>query len=334
MANNNITEILENKNLVFVSTQPDTIFFHWQVELYLYQFSLWGIKNRCVAIFGYDEKKGPSEYIQKLATKYNILWYSDDRKKKGYSPSIRPHLLEKYLKDYPENGANLFYHDSDIFLVKLPDLTSMLNDDIAYLSDTVSYIGYNYIMECCKRYKNVYPDLPEDDILVGMCDTVGMDKELVKRNQDHAGGAQILYKNVDSDFWRECEEKCYTLYQFFLEYEKKYPIPHPIQKWTAEMWVILWVYWKRGHETRVHPELDFSWATDHVSKYHSKNIFHLAGVTDKLKEGKFFKGEYIQKNVFDEYLKNPQLFDSIDPNNTTFEYTNVIKEYVEKEYRI
>jgi hypothetical protein len=100
------------------------------------------------------------------------------------------------------------------------------------------------------------------------------------------------------------------------------------------MWVILWVYWKRGHETRVHPELDFSWATDHVSKYHSKNIFHLAGVTDKLKEGKFFKGEYIQKNVFDEYLKNPQLFDSIDPNNTTFEYTNVIKEYVEKEYRI
>ena len=103
MANNSITEILENKNLVFVSTQPDTIYFHWQVELYLYQFSLWGIKNRCVAIFGYDEKKGPSEYIQKLATKYNIVWYSDDRKNKGYSPSIRPHLLEKYLKDYPEN---------------------------------------------------------------------------------------------------------------------------------------------------------------------------------------------------------------------------------------
>jgi hypothetical protein len=38
MDNNNTTldSILESR-LIFLSTQPDDIYFHWQVELYLYQ---------------------------------------------------------------------------------------------------------------------------------------------------------------------------------------------------------------------------------------------------------------------------------------------------------
>jgi hypothetical protein len=113
------------------------------------------------------------------------------------------------------------------------------------------------------------------------------------------------------------------------EYEKSYPIPHHIQKWTADMWAVLWIYWKRGNQTRVHSELDFSWATGTVQDYHEKPIFHLAGVTDEDKRKHFFKGEYIHKDVFAEYRRNKTLFDYISPNSATTEYVKVIKEYVD-----
>jgi hypothetical protein len=110
-------------------------------------------------------------------------------------------------------------------------------------------------------------------------------------------------------------------------YEAKYPIEHHIQSWTTDMWAVLWEYWKRGGETRIHDELEFTWATDHVSTYYNRNIFHLAGITSDM-TGKFYKGLYTNKNVFVEYAKNPNMFDHVSPTNATIEYVNMIKEYV------
>jgi hypothetical protein len=317
--------------LIFISAQPDQVYFHWQVELYMYQFAKHGIKDKCYAVFGYTGDK-PSPYIVNLAKTYNIVWYKDERdlnKPNFYIPSIRPHILKKFFKDRPELGKNVFYHDSDIFLVKLPPFELMLQDNIAYLSDTISYIGYDYIVHSSKRYKEKYPELPDNDILTKMCDCIGISEDLVKINQTNSGGAQYLLKNIDSEFWENVESSCYKMYNMLKIYESTYPIGHHIQSWTTDMWAVLWHYWKRGQQTVIHRELDFSWATDNRKNYLQKNIFHLAGVTEESPKTIFFKGRYSSKNVLDEYRKNPKLFDDISSDSATFEYVNVIKELVD-----
>ena len=169
--NNNITlnSIIDSR-LIFISAQPDEVYSHWQAELYLYQFSKHGILDNCYAIFGYTQEN-PSVELIELKKKYpkNIVWYKDDRNinvKNFYLPSIKPHCLKKFLRQYPSLGKNIFVHDSDILLVKLPKMELFLNDSIGYLSDTINYIGYEYIKGCCKRYKEKYPELPEDDLFL------------------------------------------------------------------------------------------------------------------------------------------------------------------------
>lgn len=311
--------------MIFVSAQPDQPYFHWQVETYMYQFSKHGIKDKCYAVFGYYGN-GPSEYIQKLAKKYNIFWYKDDRKNMSYIPSVRPHILKKFFYDKPELGKNVFYHDSDIFLVKLPPFPQMLEDKISYVSDTISYIGHNYIVDCSKRYKAKYPKIPDNDILTRMCECVGISEKIVKENEKNSGGAQYLLKNIDGKYWERVEDTCMKLFDMLKRYECQYPIEHHIQSWTADMWAVLWEYWKQGGTTKVHPELDFSWATDSRPTFHKKNIFHLAGITEESPKNVFFKGQYKDVNIFEVYKNNPKMFDHISPDSITIEYTNVIKE--------
>ena len=244
---NRIIQALRDNNVIFVSAQPDSTYFHWQVEIYLYQFAKQGILDRCYALIGY-QGASPSEYSKKLAKKYScIKLYKDTRKSTEYIPTIRPHILAKFFKDYPQLGKNVFYHDSDIFIPNLPAFDTMLQngDDTGYLSDTISYIGYDYIKTCSERYKQKHPTLRDLDIFYGMCDIVGIDYDLVKSNEKNSGGAQYFLKNIDYTFWEECETKCIELYDYFLKYEKKYPVGHHIQKWTTDMWVVLWMYWKK-----------------------------------------------------------------------------------------
>jgi hypothetical protein len=318
-------------SIVFVSAQPDQTYFHWQVELYLYQFAKHGIADRCYAIFGYRDK--PSEYAVEMSKRFkHIVLYKDDRDLSVphyYIPSIRPHLLKQFFANYPELGKTVFYHDSDIFLVRMPRF-ELMTDSICYVSDTISYIGSAYIQECQGRYKAKYPDLVDDDLLQRMCDCVGLSMDLVKANNANSGGAQYLLKDIDAIFWQEVEQVCQSLYTCMREYDKQYPIAHSIQSWTSDMWTVLWLLWKRGSQTRIHQELDFSWAVWSAKDYYSKPIFHLAGVTtDPSCKGMFYKGAYTNKNIFTEYRRNKALFDNIDPNNATYEYVSVIKEYVD-----
>jgi len=331
-----VLESIRDNNMIFVTVQPDNTYFHWQVEIYLYQFAKHGIADRCYALFGYTGD-APSEYATNLAKRSvcpNIKFYKDEREQKDYAPSIRPHVMAKFFKENPNLGKNVFYHDSDIFLTKLPRFDLMLqpHDNISYVSDTISYIGYEYIKECSTRYKSAHPKLPDLDIFNNMCRIVGIDKPLVISNQRNSGGAQYLLKNVDHEYWAECEKKCVELYAYLSEYEKTYPVGHHIQKWTTDMWVVFWLHLKRGHKVLVHKELDFSWATSTTKEYENLNIFHLAGITGTNCSDKFYKGKFTATSIFDAYLKNPAIFGHISKNNATYPYTEVIKEYVQNVY--
>jgi hypothetical protein len=317
---------VKNKNLIFVSAQPDTVYFHWQVEVYMYQFSKFGIIDNCHVLFGYSGDS-PSEGGLKLQKMYkNIHFYKDERVDKTYIPTIRPHILAKFFNEYPYLGKNVFYHDSDILFVRLPNFTLLLNDNISYLSDTVSYIGYNYIIECGKRYREKHPQLTETDLLLGMCKEADINPDLVKANQPNSGGAQYLLKNINGAFWENCEKTCVTLYKYMCDYEKKYPIDHHVQKWTADMWAVLWNYWKMGGATKLHSELDFSWATDTMKDYNSKTIFHLAGVSGDTAKDRFYKAQYTGRNLIDEYIKDNTIFNNVINTSATYGYTRVVIE--------
>ena len=322
---------IEKNNMIFISAQPDTIYFHWQISLYIYQFAKQGILKYIRAVVGYQSK--PSDFIIDLKKKYpdNIFWYKDTRENKSYIPSIRPHILSKYFKEYPE-GKNVFYHDSDIFIVDLPKFELMLNDDIAYLSDTRSYISFDYLKKCSARYKTKHNELDDLDIFNKMCKIIDIDPNIVKNNQNNTGGAQYLLKNIDWQYWDRCEKKCNELHIFFNDYVKRYPINHHIQKWCVDMWVVLWEYWKMNKKTKIHKDLDFSWATGTINDYNSKKIFHLAGITNKNNKDKFHKAKYNKKNIFIEYINDPNIFNHISPKNATYEYIKILKEYVIEVY--
>ena len=68
------------------------------------------------------------------------------------------------------------------------------------------------------------------------------------------------------------------------------------QKWTSDMWLVLWNLWLRGQETKVVKELDFSWCNDPIDKLKTTTIYHNAGATSTEMFGYpvFYKGKYHQ----------------------------------------
>ena len=307
--------------MIYLSVQPDQPYFHWQVEVYINSFKSVGINpNKIEVIFMYNGK--PSDAARALQQKYNtcrFFFYEDDRHDKSYIPSIKPWGFFKHLQQYPNlNKEAIFYHDSDIIFIDRINESLFEKDDIWYLSDTISYIGYNYVAGKGKEQ------------LLDMLDVFRLERNIVKQNQANSGGAQYIVKNTTAAFWYKVYEDSPTLYNVMAKWEEKYKNKppadysgtpyHPIQKWCSEMWATLWNAWVFGHQTRVHKELDFVFATDTLAKTIQVKIMHNAGVTEKDAERLFFKGHYINKNPF--AISN---FGWVDQNSASKKYTDAIE---------
>lgn len=319
-------------DIIFVSAQPDVPYFHWQIKLYVHNFIEKGISPEQIHVvlaMVHGKTEPTLGGLELLDLGVNIHFYKDDRIKKTYIPSIKPYLISKWLKTNPEFGKCFFLHDADIIFRELPNFESLLNDNICYLSDTIGYIGYNYILDCCGRYERQYPNSEKNQLLKEMATIVGIDTELIKINQENSGGGQYLIKNTDYKLWEKIYQDCTPLYKQMLDYQRRFPInPGQIQFWTAEMWSLLWNLWLGGLETKVTTLLDFSWATDRIEKYETKPILHMAGVTENLKSKKFFKGEYINIDPIDCLRKNPNHFDYIMKDSSTVKYIEVMKSFL------
>jgi hypothetical protein len=87
------------------------------------------------------------------------------------------------------------------------------------------------------------------------------------------------------------------------------------------MWAVLWNGWLRGSETKVVPEMDFSWATDHIKRWEETTIFHNAGVVEV--GDKFYKGIY--QNVLPYSIE-----DNFNKDYCSSLYFNEIKETAKK----
>lgn len=321
--------------MLFVSSQPDVPYFHWQIRIYVENFIQKGINPDDIHVLlgivtPNTEPTKESLELKKLGI--HIHHYLDDRSDKKYIPSIKPYLIHKWLREYPEYGDCFFLHDSDIIFRELPNFKPLLDDDIIYLSDTVGYIGYNYIKDCCDRYEKAYSNSSKGQLLQEMCDVIGVTPECVKCNQENSGGGQYIIKKTDWMIWEKIYLDCTPLYEQMLDYQSRFPISSgEIQFWTAEMWSLLWNLWYFGKETKITNELDFSWATDDIKIYEKRPILHMAGVTDDLKSSKFYKGDYIHVNPLDMLNQDINYFNYVDNNSSTKKYIEVMIDIIKKQ---
>ena len=281
----------------FLSAQPATLYYAWQVEVMLNNFLEMGINLNWVDIVCAKENGIIPQEWSKLANNYpaRFFFYDDTRKKKGYISSIRPNILKQHFEKYPELSKETFlYHDCDIILSKPVDWQQFEGDDIWYGSDTKWYIAYDYIIS------------KGQDVFDKMVEVMKIDPKLVIDNNNNSIGAQYILKNIDYTFWNDVENDAEELFKVVgelgREKKRKDTAYHELQIWCADMWSVLWNGWKRGHKTQCHDELQFSWATSNETEYYKYNIMHNAGVTGN-NSGLFYKSAYMNQLPYNKNLE-------------------------------
>jgi hypothetical protein len=281
----------------FICAQPANDYYTWQVEVMINNFIKHGINpNQIDILCSINNNNIPDDWV-KLQNHYNTVrffFYNDTRSDLGYIPSVYFNLMSNHLKTHPElKDEVLFLHDCDIVFTRKPDF-NWVNNKLWYMSDTNSYINWDYIQQ---KGNHIYE---------GMCDIIGIDKRIPKLMNSNSGGAQYIVSGEGWEFWDRVEKDSIKLYKWFCEIEPQYVTKfngdYPIQKWTAGMWSLLWNAWLSGHETKVDDRLAFGWSTDNDKSIEKYFILHNAGVTGP-NQGLFHKGSYINKLPYGDELE-------------------------------
>lgn len=272
--------------MLWISAQPATIYYAWQVEVYINNFVENGISPNDIHVLFLVDGILPKE-IQLLQRNYPFIhfyFYNDSRSDKSYIPSIYFNAVKQHFRAFPElEKETILFHDSDTILLKPFNNPELLGDKVWYFSDTKSYISYDYIQQ------------KGEDVYQRMLDIVGIDGLIPKICNTQSGGAQHLIKNSTYSFWNKVEKDSIRLYKMFCDtehlYQKKHDVDYPIQKWTAGMWSLLWNAWYFGNEVKISDKLSFCWATDKIEFMQGKQFLHNAGVTE-MAQNLFYKGGY------------------------------------------
>lgn len=262
---------MDSMNLRYICCQPSSEYYAWQVEVMINNFKKMGVNPNLIDVVGGYVGSVPESW-RKLQKHYNTVrffFYEDNRPDMCYPPSVYFHLMKKHTEARPElYGEALFTHDCDILFTRPPQFQEMAEGDTWYMSDTNSYINYDYVVS--KGYEQ----------FLEMCKIVGIDPELVKSKNQDSGGAQYIVKKTTPEFWAKVEDDSVRLYKYFCDELPKWNSPDfPIQKWTAGMWAYLWNAFLIA-DVKVDNRLSFTWATNHISDIDKYPIFHNAGVTD------------------------------------------------------
>lgn len=303
----------------FISVQPRLFYYAWQVEVMINNFLHNGVDPEkidvLIGVNSLDDTCNPGniqtwEKLIKGYPKVNFYIYQDTRQQPiRYISSIRPNILKQHFAAFPElNQETFFYHDCDIALTRPVEFTDLEEGTTWYGSDTVSYIGHDYILS------------KGQDILDKMCEIVGISSELVKQNQLNSIGAQYILKNLDANFWQKVEQDAevlfYQINQLSSQKKSLDPSYHELQIWCADMWALLWNGWLRGHQTRVTKKLDFCWPMEGEVRWREAPLFHNAGIGEYGKY--FYKAGYMSRLPYDDKL-------DLDPLSCSARYFDEIK---------
>ena len=314
------------KNLRYICVQPRILYYVWQVEVMINNFIKHGINPNNIDIlvaWNPNDDTTKTENVEawnKLASHYSsvrFFFYQDTREQPiYYISSVRPNILKQHFKAHPElESEAIFYHDCDIVFTRKPDFNAFLNDDIWYLSNTNSYVNYDYIIS-----KGL-------DIYDKMCEITKMNPTIPRLMNSNSGGAQYIMKNVNWKYWEYVEKDSEKLFKEITELNniKKTADPnyHELQIWCADMWAVLWNGWLAGNETKVVPEMDFSWATDLSNRWDETTIYHNAGATCGC-GGTFYKVLYMETLPYNLDIEK------FDKEKNCYNYVLEIKETAQK----
>lgn len=314
--------------------------FLWEARVQLANFEKMKIPGKdvfyAIMMAGNEEKLMPKfDALVNEFPEVNIRLYSDfrpDEYRHTYPPTCRPHVMKQLLGEFPELAATgLFYTDSDVLFLKPPKFDDLSYTDTWFGSDVSSYVGAAYIIGRGNPY-----------LLADMCGIVGVDYNVVKeKSADKVIGAHIIMKNADEAFWAEVEENSYKLYVYMdattpywealykqaQSFKKEKDRPYnPIQKWTADMWAVLWGAWKRGYNTIANEDMDFLHATDMYDTKGVHTIFHNNGIVKGSEDAKtkFCKQDFIGTTPFETN------FNYVDRTSASFHYVEAIREYMKR----
>jgi len=293
----------------YVSIITDYTYLLWQQEIQIYNFKKLGLFNDLCVVILRDPGEPLSDYARKMMTLCHTEIFENTQIKRHYIPSNQPFGLARILERYPKMGEKLFILDSDVIFRVPLDFSKMDNDNNWYASDTVSYVGYQYVSGC----------LGELDTKL-MADIVGISTDVLKKKEQDSGGAQYYCKNITSQFCDKVTKDCIDIYDFITKF-KKSDGSYKIQVWTALLWSWIWNMFLVA-DVKVIPELQFSWAVDSVDRYYKTKMLHIAGVTGK-EPGCFYKGKYAHSIPW-EVEKD---FSFVDRSKCWGIYTDLIEEY-------
>ncbi|RQO70561.1 hypothetical protein DBR43_21380 [Pedobacter sp. KBW06] len=312
--------------MIYISAQPDSIYFIWQLEIQLRNFRSLNIsRDQVHVLVGYHKKLGLRKEFKNFITQHNsfanFYCYPDLREKPVYTSSIRPNILKQHFETHAYLKEEvLFYHDSDILFSRIPQIPDIENTEACYVSDTRNYLDIKYIRQ-----------VGSEDLLDQMLEVVGISKELLKREDSNAGGAQYILKGITSEFWQKVEKDSESLYMAMKAFnnelwEREYPVKgefrskkRGIQAWCADMWAVLWNLWYFNKKVEIHEELHFSWPYSPIESWKKLAIQHYSG---NIKE----KGVFFKKNEYANYMPwYDHALNSIPDSNCSYEIVRLIK---------
>jgi hypothetical protein len=305
-------------DVVFLNCQPIREKFVWQLEALLLSLADLGWKQEDVYCVMVEQNGGAREMANYRALKARyprVHWFEivDARETKHYIPSVRPWAIGELFKRHPElTYKAVMYTDSDVMFRALPDFGKMMSDGKTHVSDTISYIGYNYTSQFGERYV---------DAMAKVC---GITSEMIREREAQSGGCQYFFaKGVLSEaYWKKVYRDTDAMYPMLskmvsvdnkrFEHLKRKGVSgteafkayglravnqedggltlYTIQHWCTDMWCVLYDLWKMGVETVCDAELDFLWSGTNLSEWEKKNIYHDAGITQT--GDIFYKGAY------------------------------------------
>lgn len=288
------------RKLRFVSAQPATLYYAWQVEVMINNFMEMGVNPNHIDVVCWKQNGIIPNEWSRLANGYPVrfFFYDDSRVTKHYISSIRPNILKQHFRSHPYlTNESIFYHDSDIIFTKpISEWISeeMIGDSIWYGSDTRWYIAHSYIKS------------KGQDVLDKMCSLMGLEENLILNNEKNSIGAQYLMKNIDWQYWDRVEFDSEILFKDITELnnrkKEKDPTHHELQIWCADMWAVLWGAWRLGYKTICDERFGFSWGTSTEDDYNKWNIMHNAGVTSS-DSGLFYKPQFMNQLPYGKNLE-------------------------------
>lgn len=289
-------------------------YFLWQVEVMTCNFIEQGVNPADIHVLGAESghRNGRWMMLPKIYG-INVHCYPDTRKHKHYPPSVYFYLMRLFLLQYPEMiGQKLFLHDCDMLFTKKINFSFADNHPDFLLSNTNSYICYDYVLSKGEEQIN------------GMADVIGISVDVIKQNNFHSGGAQYIVYGLEPSFYEKVEVDSVRLYDYLCKMEKSF-VPrftgeNPIQKWTSGMWSFLWNMWLFGKTTKVDKRLDFCMGTDVYSRITEVPIYHNTGVTATMQDTHFVKSAFINQS--------PAGVDMVLSDNTSKWYYEQTRKYL------